>query len=361
MSQSSKNALYIAGAIEPSQTCIMRNIINQFCDCVENAVVIDTYKSNKLRRVLCGRDDIEILKYSDDVDDWVEELEKAKTFLKENGIKSVFVVKTTMMTGFRDDDDGSVRKFYEVFRNDTTFSMNFNTTKNIMKRLIFVKACEDIKIVQLVIDPCEHRYPGVEAKDFSRYYILNKGGMKYCPMYEASIEEIEEEKEYDFYFSASLLCKEREFLRELGKGFENSGDRIVFSYFDRGEHKRRKVSQDEYYFNISKSYFTLIVQSYDTTTFSSIRMFEAIKAGCVPLIWKDVDMTDLKNTFPDIHELFFKFGLVVGSCDEIIDICSGPRKQECLKFLEEVKKSKSYIKVTSKSSVRKFYEKLLSK
>lgn len=107
--------------------------------------------------------------------------------------------------------------------------------------------------------------------------------------------------------------------------------------------------------------FTLIIPSYDVTTFSIIRFFESVKNGCVPLIWKDTDLTDLKNTFEDIYDLVIEYGLIVGSKDDIIEACKKKNRKHYEDFLDAVKNSRSYRKVTDKESVRKFYKKLLSK
>lgn len=246
-----KNALFVAGAIEDSQKGLLKSIITQFCECVEDAVVIDNYKSNKMMRVIGYDCDAEIIKYIPEAEDWVTEFNNSKSFIEENNITSMFVVKTTMLTGYRSGDDGCVRKFYDTFRDNPKKNMSFQSIKRILQRLIFVKACEDIKVIQLVIDPYEHSYPGSGIKDFSRYYILNKGQNKYCPMYEACLQELENGKKYVFYFAASLLCKEREFLREMYEELQGINERFVFFYFDRDKFRNMKVSQEEYYENIS--------------------------------------------------------------------------------------------------------------
>ena len=134
---------------------------------------------------------------------------------------------------------------------------------------------------------------------------------------------------------------------------------FVIECVDNKKNKKLIIKQEDYYYMLSKSKYTLVVQSYDVTTFSIIRFFEAVCRDCVPLIWFEACLDDLKNTFEDIYHLVLKYNLVVSSKEEIVDRVDNYEND--LNFINEVKNSKSFRKITNEKKVAKFYKKLLSK
>ena len=114
------------------------------------------------------------------------------------------------------------------------------------------------------------------------------------------------------------------------------------------------ISQVEYYNKLSHSKFTLIIPSYDITTFSIIRFLEAISNRCLPLVLDTVNLTDLKNTFPDIYNIVKK-NLVVN----IKDIQSKINELNYDKIINEIFNTKSIKNFTDIEYFKKEWSKIL--
>jgi len=356
-----RNAIVITGVVEGSQQEICRNVIMQFCSCVENAVVIDFYKGNKLKNIV--GDNCDFVKYNFCKDNWADEEDSINRFLEKSGIESLFVFKVRIITGLKINNCTIAKRFISKYKGDKHVYRSYQTTKKICERLLFVNCCynNNIKLFQFVIDPIEHDFSFIEKNAVKRVYILAKDKMKYCPMYELELSNTaySSEKLYDMFFICTCFGDLREGLFETFSNVQIENDHMLFRLVNSDNSRRDRISQTEYYENISKSKYTLIVQSYDSTTFSIIRFFEAVCRDCVPLIWYEVCLDDLKNTFEDIYDLVLKYNLIVSSKEEVIDRVKNYEND--IQFIDEVKSSKSFRKITDKKKVAKFYKKLLSK
>ena len=120
---------------------------------------------------------------------------------------------------------------------------------------------------------------------------------------------------------------------------------------------RKPLKQQEYYNKLSKSEYTLIIPSYDISTFSIIRFLEAVMVDCLPLIYSLCDLTDLKRTFPDIFNIVERKLIVedIRGIDDKMAEINDERKS----ILDEIKSTKSFKKITTEEMVSKYYAKLL--
>lgn len=361
---SGRNAIIVAGSIEKGQSEICKNVIRQFCTFVENAVVIDFYKGNKMRRLI--GEEFDIIKYTFCKEDWLQEEESINEFLLDNNISSLFIFKTRMFKSFRYNDGSFAEKFVSSYKDNNEMNRSYVSTRKVLESVLFVNCSYNlgIKLFQLVIDPLEYDYRFVGIENIQRLYILKKNDMKYCPMYEIEMYKNckVKQKELDMFFICTCNGEKRKLLIEVIielKEFVDCKSSFVVEFVDNKENKNKKISQTEYYENVSKSKYTLVVQSYDATTFSIIRFFEAVCRNCVPLIWYEACLDDLKNTFEDIYDLVLKYNLIVSSKEEIVDRVNNYEND--LNFINEVKNSKSFRKITNEKKVAKFYKKLLSK
>ena len=115
------------------------------------------------------------------------------------------------------------------------------------------------------------------------------------------------EKTVDFTFYGTALTEDRQYLveqKDLLTNIRNSDVGIIV------KKDSTYVSQTEYYDKLARSKFTLIIPSYDVTTFSVIRFLEAVSNHCLPLVLDTVNLTDLKNTFKDIYDIVKKYLVV---------------------------------------------------
>ena len=115
------------------------------------------------------------------------------------------------------------------------------------------------------------------------------------------------EKTLDFVFYGTAMNPDRQYLVDKAskiKKIKRSDVGIIT------KRDSTYVDQNTYYDKLAHAKFTLIIPSYDKTTFSIIRFLEAVSNHCLPLVLDSVDLTDLKNTFPDIYRIVKRYLVV---------------------------------------------------
>ena len=268
-----KNAILVQGNIEVSQTEIIKCIIKQIIRFAK-AEVIDFYKGPKLKNILGG---VETVKYIINQNNWCDEAENIDRFLDGKAYDNIFVLRAPMFKNFRCDKVDMAIRFLEDYELRPGYSRNFSIMKQMYDRILFIgrAADKDINLIQIIIDPQE---PIVSQWSFGKgreLYILNSGKLKYAPLYEymmfESLKCMDKKKRQKFTFYCSALTKDRSYIVEYKKYLECNYDCKIITKED-----RKPIKQQEYYNKLSKSEYTLIIPSYDTSTFSIIRFLEAI-------------------------------------------------------------------------------------
>jgi hypothetical protein len=290
----------------------IKNHMNAIIDSLDSEVVaIDINAGNKLKNLL-DRDDIEYRHIS-----WIEnsnwqEYEKLiKSQTKD--LNTLIIFGNTMFNNYNSRDTSLIERFDKEFDNKNyEYNIKFVSTRTVMQRYLVCRTCKDKKLIYVCLDPQECIITDY-LKTGICTYILNRGNKKYVPSYEKCLFTNNQtaDKTVDFTFYGTALTEDRKYLVEqsdLLTGIRNSDVGIIV------KKDSTYVSQTEYYDKLARSKFTLIIPSYDVTTFSVIRFLEAVSNHCLPLVLDTVDLTDLKNTFPDIYDIVRK-NLVVNIKD----------------------------------------------
>lgn len=350
-----KNAILVQANISANQTEIIKYIVKQIVKFTE-AEVIDFYKGNKLRNLLGG---VETIKYIFDQNNWCDEAENIDRFLDGKNYDNIFVVRTSIFKYFKCDKVDMAVKFLEDYELRPDYGRTFLTMKLTYDRILFLKraADKDVNIIQIIIDPQE---PVIRQWSFGKgreLYILNSGKLKYAPLYEymmfESLKYMDKKKRQKFTFYCIALTEDRlQYIVDYKEYLERNYDCKIIIKKD-----GKPIKQQEYYNKLSKSKYTLIMPSYDISTFSIIRFLEAIMVDCLPLVYSLCGLADLKRTFPDIFAIVERKLIledIRGLDDKMAEL-----DDERISILDEIKATKSFKKITTEEMVSKYYTKLL--
>lgn len=273
----------------------------------DKVIVFDANSGNKLKKLL-DRDDVEYrhIPWIDGYT-WKEYENDIKDNVKD--IDTLIIFGSTMFDTYNSKNSSLVDNFdKKLNEGNYKYNLSFLSTRIVQQRYFICKLCKDKKLIYVCLDPQEC----ILTDKFNTglcTYILNRGNKKYIPSYEKYMfkngKDIE--KTVDFTFYGTALTEDRQYLveqKDLLTGIRNSDIGIIV------KKDSTYVSQTEYYDKLARSKFTLIIPSYDVTTFSIIRFLEAVSNHCLPLVLDTVNLTDLKNTFPDIYNIVKKYLIV---------------------------------------------------
>lgn len=326
--------------------------LNAIIDNIDsNAVIIDINVGNKLKNFL-SRNDVEYrhITWSDNYN-W----QKYEKLIKEQtkDLDTLIIFGNTMFNNYNNKNTSLINKFdKEIDNHNYMYNIKFVSTRTVMQRYFICRTCKNKKLIYICLDPQE-----CVITDYLKTgictYILNKGNKKYVPSYEKYLFDNNQivDKTIDFTFYGTALTEDRQYLLEykyILTNIKNSDVGIIV------KKDNTYISQVEYYNKLSHSKFTLIIPSYDITTFSIIRFLEAISNHCLPLVLDTVNLTDLKNTFPDIYNIVKK-NLVVN----IKDIQSKINELNYDKIINEIFNTKSIKNFTDIEYFKKEWSKIL--
>jgi hypothetical protein len=301
-------------------TKVFRGMLTGILDGVgsSNAVIIDTNNGKKIKNLL-NRDDAEIMHITwQDGYDWSDYESMVKEKLSQ--FELLIVVACAYRDNVYDCDSHKLVDLFEghLQNGDYTCYTKFVSTRKMLERYMIYKQFKDRKIIHYCLDPRECISTDVINHGFCVFF-ANKGDWEHAPTFEMSLfEDVkQQEKTTDFVFYGTAITQYRSYLLDYEdtlKNIRNSDVRIVRVV------QRDGVTQDQYYDKLSRSKFTLVIPSYDVTTFSVSRFIEAIARQCLPLILDRVDLTDIKNTFPDLYDIMTKYLVVsIDGIQEKID------------------------------------------
>lgn len=327
--------------------------LNAIIDSIDQDIVVfDTNSGDKLKKLL-DRDDVEYRHiYWVECYDWKQYEDIIKDKVKD--IDTFIIFGSSMMSNYNSSNSGLVDNFDKEFDSGNyNFNLKFVSTRNIMQRYLICRICKDKNLIYFYIDPSEC----ILTKRFNTgktVYYLKRDDCEYLPSYEKYMfkngKDIE--KTIDFTFYGTALTKDRQYLvdkKDLLTNIKNSDIGIIV------KKDSTYVSQTEYYDKLAKSKFTLIIPSYDRTTFSIIRFLEAVSNHCLPLVLDDVDLTDLKNTFYDIYEIV-KDNLIV----KIEDIQSKINELDYSTLIKKIFDTESVKNFSNEEYYKESWNKLLN-
>ena len=339
---------------------LMRMALNTLITCTEDCGVINFYKTRKLKNLLPEGTEVLDFEYDVDGENYLELSQRSEKLAKENGIENFYILHFPLRKNLNLSHSSSMlTSFIEKFDNehDYTYGMKGFMNRKIYKLFAFLKGFHELNARHIVLDPQEVDFGNyLKFKSYSRHCILKNAHCRYLPLYECSLGlcMTPAEKERDFFFIGSVYSDDRKYLYGLEKQVTNT-ESFVFKIADSKENKKNVLSQDDYYKEIGKSRYTLVIPSYDKTSFSMIRFFESIYGECVPLILDLCCTKDFEATFPEIFELVKKYSLIV-SASELNE--RSKHYGEDKKFIDEVKNTRIWKAISDKDCVKKIYEKV---
>lgn len=302
-----------------NQKCLQGTIRNSFIGFCKyfDVVGINTFKQNSKFENLFGKAKCKI----DNVDfanfgDWLEVESRFKDYIKQSGMQNLLVYGFPILSGIKKDDIGIAKKFIKDYKTNPTKSINFMLLRTIFTKLIFIKCAleEGINVLHYVVDPQEVVFNDLfEDYDIKRLYYMNRSGYNYVPSFEYMMfrNARKSNRLIDFIFYGTIYTKDREWLMEMIQNFDipNSDIKCITK-------SNQTISQLEYYKRLWNSKFTLVIPSYDKTTFSLIRVYEALINGCIPFVLNTCCLGDVEATMPDMVKFIKKF-LIVNNQDDI--------------------------------------------
>lgn len=325
--------------------------------------VINNFKSKKLVNML---PDVPVSVVNHSLlsgNDWREIEENNRKFFKENKVKNLMVIGFNMLSSIKYGENKSFEDFLQYYVNEPQYKMKFMMTLKMYAMLVFIKNAIDCgcMVYHFVIDPQEIDFGEVLKTDkVVRLYKLKREGCLFAPSYEMKLMKIRYlstySRKYDFLFYCGAQTEDRDYIVEKKSELEsipNSDVKVITK-----ANNKEKVSQREYYNLLKQARFTLVIPSYDKTTFSIVRFLEAVANGCLPLVWKDCCLEEVKNTYKTLYDIIQRFLLV----DDLGDIKG---KMEMLgeegrrKAIMLILKSKELNAVMNEEVMRKRYDKLL--
>lgn len=357
--------VFLAGTINKGQELITRNIIAGISRCL-NVIVIDTFGSNKLEKLLVG-ENVRFIKYKGaGLKNWNEIEKYNKKFIVENKIKRFIFIKHFLVTGVRNGEETTLIRFFKSYKENPRSGFSYVSLKKVLCCSLLIKNVIEsgATVMSFSIDPLEPNYnnmiPGNKVKNL---FISVRDGYTYMPCYEYVMNEAAQaedmRKTNEFVFYCTCFSERREHMlkyRNMYDGVPGYDVKII----GRNDRNKDCKKQESYYSLISSSKYTLCIPAYDETSFSIIRFLEAVCRNCLCLVLKSCNLDEVLFTFPDIYDIINKRGLIVDNLGDIPKKIQelGPAREV---ILWEIKNSRSFRKIMNPDLVKARWEKLLQK
>lgn len=331
-------------------------VLNQLIDNVDDLYIMDFYKSDKLQK-LVNNPKAKYIKHRLDEKTVEGDYLNAMRFAKDNNVENVFIIHTPILQDLKYENDAVYRRILSAIESGAKKNV-ISMSRRFEEFIAFTVGMKDANCFHIVFDSQELDYTvACKFKNMKRLYIMNKHekNLHYAPLFEMKMPEEDVVKSRDFFFICGCTEKSRDYIKEFTNN-DNDDDNFFFKHFDRID-KRFIITQAKYYEEIGKSKFTLVIPSYDKTTFSWIRFIEAVKKNCLPIIANTVCLDDLRFTFPDICDIV-ENRLIVDDYSKLKEKIS-ELMDDRENILKAIKETKSYRKISNPRIVRKYYNKLL--
>lgn len=355
--------LFICGNVEPGQYQVVSGILETIISIVdEHVVFFDLYKTDRVAKIVSNLAECDVVKLDiSHCKDWKEVLGYYGDVLKDNNIDTLFFTKCVIFGGFNKYNGGVVKNLKKAFKaGNFRHSWTFQSTKTILSKFLFVLKASNVcqNVYHYVVDPQEFVFQDfVKFKNFERIYYLDRSfeGCKLGFLHEHKLisEATVRDKTADFVFYATAVSKRRQFIADAKEELESTPNwdcMIIVAKSLGAKERTAAISQDEYFDKLSVAKYTLVIKSYDETTFSSWRFIEAAARGCLPFVHKDVCLIDCESTYPTIAKIIRKY-LIVDDFAHVADnIESWPEKKR-LKLLEMILQSDDWAKISTKAQI----------
>lgn len=193
-------------------------------------------------------------------------------------------------------------RYDKVFQTTAQFKyLSVRALKEIFLFLYKTSYEYNIPIEHYILDPQEMRYDNMPIQtSYTRYFPYNSKKHDFVKddyfldFYKKN--KTIKEKTIDFTFGYTILTKDR-----AAQDFSRLDDwlsdyKTILLKKDKYNDIDTFVEKDVYLSYIKDSKFTLIIPSYDVSTFSAYRYIESIYNGCIPLILDSTDISEAKDS-----------------------------------------------------------------
>lgn len=378
-------AIAMLSNISASQNEIIGAIFKQLVTFIPDATIIDFYKENKLNKVLTGEPDV--MKAEQwEYDGWRSVYKHYRYMLRP--FDNVIIFRAPSLRGYQQTTDEQMLRDIEagVKKDDHYCWSGYELMKRNIERVLFVKACKDKRVIQYVIDPTEVDFREVyQIPEYLRLGAMETEHEYHAPFFEWALSDTfvqEIPKAQDFYYIASVLTPEREYLNDVvaqintkfgkrvrgGKrpgtdrqvGMRNCGTTGKIALYDAKGRRDVRVGQSTYYYNLMLSRYTIITRPYDIHQFNMVRFLEAVIMDCCPLILKDVSLRNLVLTFPDIYDIIKKRGLIwQDSLERMYAKAINYNYSDDNTVCSEIKATKSWQELIDPEKIQQYFDEIL--
>lgn len=387
-----RTCIVIGDRIPATQREIIRCMILQVIMILDNVSVMDFYDNDKLENFLGLPEEVEIIKVMDSFTctDWSSSFVHFQTILSH--YRNVILVNSPVFRFKKKEPEYYIKKYEEKATIDNMYEFEKRTDIHTqVMRSLFVKAMAKSftgkNVYQFVINPREVDFRKVwDFRVYERIGPAKWENTRLGPTYEYALSSIyiqNIDKVQDVYWYAcsenkpSVIDTNILLGRCVNKRFSKSEMinpvKGEFGCFDRTHTKENGVSQDQYYYNLMLSRYTIITET-DDGSFPIVRFMESVILGCIPLLQRDLDkdlsqvvLTDKR--FYDIIR-YRDLRLPDVRCDDVSNggesLMGKVQKRlrykygEELDVIEELRTAKYYLAMTSREQVEKYYTSMIS-
>lgn len=355
--------IYIEGKITPNDEMSTAAVVNTICKVIPDCKVINTYRSNKLVKILDV--DYDRLIYYDisQVKEigWKAQYKLAKQLLIDNNIDTMIVFKSIIMSGQKHGEMHQIERFRRRRKEDDFVYMKhaMSTTQYCKYLMVEAGAAVCNKNYEFILDPQEPHW-GDLYRDIDYKYLYGmqrKDQYIYMPCFERGVQDMvgymDTTKKYDMMFFCSCLTKDREFILEYKDKLES----IPNSKIQINTRKVKPLGQRDYYELVAQSKYSMCIPAYDKTAFSMYRFVEALCVDCLCFIHKDCCLDDVKETFPDIYEIMEKY--LVYDFDGIISKIGKLTDKDRNDIIKMIKETESWKRFSDLKFIERRWKKLL--
>lgn len=386
-----RTAVVIADKIPATQREIVKMQITQVLMFLDNVEIIDFYDNDKMEKYI-DAEDVPIVKVTDSwtCQDW------ETTFIHFKHVvgyyRNIIIINSPVLRFMDSTPEELIKKYESKAMEDPTYAFTGKSKQVRMRilRLLFVKACAKAfgnkNVYQFVLNPREIDYRKVwDFRWYKRIGPWEWEGTELGPTYECALANMyiqEINKMQDFYWYA---CKENKpAVEEFGYLTTVFLNKRVWSawwmnaitggagVFSKTETRSKTVPQEEYYYNLMLSRYTLISET-DDGSFPIVRFMEAVILGCIPILAYNVNYKILKGTLTDqrFYDIIKYRNLKVpeyhygpgtkGKSNSICNMCERFKvhKGDDVDVIKELRTSAYYKFMTDVEQVKKYYESLI--
>jgi len=387
-----RTCVVIADKISNTNIETVRLMLIQICSFIENVEILDFYENDKLQKYI-ESEEIPVVKIMDSwtCKDWDSTFKHFKVVLTH--YRNVIIINSPTLRYMNEDPVKVLKRYEDKVTLDASyvFDSKGKQIRDRMMRLLFIKASSGSfgrnNVYQFVTNPNEFDYRELwNFKHYKRIGPWNWKNTEIGPTYEFAMSHIYIQKilkTQDLFWYASCYNKPNvKELYDIVKIFLNRRSwtqpflNPVYGecgVFDKGEYKKCSKPQDEYFYNLMCSKYTIISET-DDGSFPIVRFMEAIILGCIPILQSIIDYNVLKSDLTDqvFYDIIkwknlvmkeFKFYRGSSHYTKGVHTVSERFKVhygEDMDVIELLRKSQYYKYMTSERYVSDYYTKLLS-